>query len=378
MLRRRVWIDQRYFQWTPNFYIIFVAPPGVASKSTCISTGIRLLREVPGVHIGPSSTTWQALIKVMEESGELVPFGDVDLPMSCVTCAISELGTFFRPDQGDMIDVLTDLWDGQMGSWRREIKTDAGTHIENPWINIIGATTPAWMEKNFPAYLIGGGLTSRCVFVYGERKRRLVAYPADAIDEGLFAARGAKLIEDLIAISQMIGEYEMVPEAKAWGEAWYERHWSTRPDHMASEKYSGYIARKQTHLHKLAMVLAASERQELIITEDDMKLADRLVTALEHDMSKVFSSIGAVDNSRFVAEIVTFVQAAGSQSFNELWRKCMPSMDMPAFKQAMDSAIQAGYITQKQEGLKLMFHANAASARVHRTELRSEQAPAAD
>jgi len=30
-LRRRVWIDQGYFQWTPNFYIVFVSPPGIVS-----------------------------------------------------------------------------------------------------------------------------------------------------------------------------------------------------------------------------------------------------------------------------------------------------------------------------------------------------------
>ncbi|TXH42236.1 MAG: hypothetical protein E6Q97_36170, partial [Desulfurellales bacterium] len=34
VLRRRVWIDMTRFQWYPNFYIIFVAPPGIISKTT--------------------------------------------------------------------------------------------------------------------------------------------------------------------------------------------------------------------------------------------------------------------------------------------------------------------------------------------------------
>ena len=33
-LRRRVWIDMRKFQWTPNFYIVLVGPPGIVNKST--------------------------------------------------------------------------------------------------------------------------------------------------------------------------------------------------------------------------------------------------------------------------------------------------------------------------------------------------------
>ena len=48
-LRRRVWIDQKYFQWVPNFYIILVAPPGGISKSTTANSGMNLLRDVPGI-----------------------------------------------------------------------------------------------------------------------------------------------------------------------------------------------------------------------------------------------------------------------------------------------------------------------------------------
>ena len=54
-LRRRVYIDAGNFRWMPNWYIILVAPPGVAKKSTVINIGARLLRTVPGVNIGDKS-----------------------------------------------------------------------------------------------------------------------------------------------------------------------------------------------------------------------------------------------------------------------------------------------------------------------------------
>ncbi|KKK66944.1 hypothetical protein LCGC14_2958990, partial [marine sediment metagenome] len=47
-LRRQVWIDQRYFQWTPNFYIVLVGPAGIAAKSTSLRLGTSLLRRVEG------------------------------------------------------------------------------------------------------------------------------------------------------------------------------------------------------------------------------------------------------------------------------------------------------------------------------------------
>ena len=70
-LRRRVWIDMRYFQWAPNFYIVLVGPPGVAAKSTTIQSGMKLLERLK-VPFGPSSMTWQALAKSLEESIQTV------------------------------------------------------------------------------------------------------------------------------------------------------------------------------------------------------------------------------------------------------------------------------------------------------------------
>jgi len=169
-LRRQVWIDQRYFHWTPNFYIVLVGPAGVAAKSTSLRLGTNLLRFVDGIKFGPKSMTWQALTHALEEAFGLVPFPNGDLyPMSCITCSITELGTFLRPEDKVMMDVLVDLWDGQLEPWdRRTVYKEGQVLIENPWINIMGCTTPAWLRDNMPEAMIGGGLIRRIVFVYGE------------------------------------------------------------------------------------------------------------------------------------------------------------------------------------------------------------------
>lgn len=63
-LRRKVWIDQAYFKWYSNFYIIpLVAPPGIVSKSTTAGIGMSILREVPGVNFGPDVVTWPAFVE---------------------------------------------------------------------------------------------------------------------------------------------------------------------------------------------------------------------------------------------------------------------------------------------------------------------------
>ena len=64
-LRRRVWLDMRHFQWTPNFYILLVGPPGVANKSTTVRIGSSLLSQVDGIHFGHQSMTWQSLTQTI-------------------------------------------------------------------------------------------------------------------------------------------------------------------------------------------------------------------------------------------------------------------------------------------------------------------------
>src|SRR3990167_7091843 len=84
-LRRRVWMDMKYFQWVPNMYIIMVAPPGIVSKSTTANVGINILRRVDGIHFGPDVVTWQALIEALAKSTELAlePGTGEYHPMNC-------------------------------------------------------------------------------------------------------------------------------------------------------------------------------------------------------------------------------------------------------------------------------------------------------
>ena len=314
-LRRRVWIDQRHFQWTPNFYIVFVGPPGVIAKSTSAHIGFSLLKQIDGIKFGPQSLTWQGLTVALEEAVELVqmPGEGPLIPMSCLTISISELGTFLKPKDTELIDVMVDLWDGQIRTWEHRVKTGdrPSTRIVNPWMNIIGCTTPAWLRANFPQYMIEGGLTSRCIFVYGDAKRQFTAYLSEAIEGAEHYAMGTKLVEDLKHISAICGEYQLTRDAIEWGTEWYIRHWTSRPKHLTSDRYGGYVARKQTHMHKLAMVIAAAQRNERYISAEDLIVSERLVSAQEVDLQKVFNTIGATDQSKDEAELLAALRGLG-------------------------------------------------------------------
>jgi len=355
-LRRRVWLDMKYFQWVPNFYVIMVAPPGIVSKSTTASIGMNLLKQIDGPKFGPDVVTWQALVQDLSKATEMVldtSTGEY-LPMSCLTIASSEFGTFLNPDDREMVDVLVSLWDGQKGVFEKVTKSSGNDSIENPWINIIACTTPAWIHGNFPEYMIGGGFTSRCVFVYTEKKRQEIAYPDEQVPAG-FHAMQQKLVHDLEIISQMVGQFDLSPEAREWGRAWYASHWKNPPPNLNNEQFGGYLARKQTHIHKLAMALSAAKSSELIISAQTLSAAEEIVSALEADMPKVFSRIGQTEITKGTFDIIDIVTNARAISVKEVFGKVFRTLSYQDFQSALSSAQQAGYIKQEQRGPEMFL-----------------------
>lgn len=349
-LRRKVWIDQAYFRWYPNFYICLVAPPGIVSKSTTAGIAMQLLRRVPGIRFGPDVVTWPALVAAFADATEAFEYREEYLPMSAMTLESSEFGNLLNPQDKEMVDLLVSLWDGKQGSFEKHTKGSGKDSIQNPWINLIACTTPSWIAGNFPEYMIGGGFTSRTVFVYAEAKSKFVAYPGLQVPKNLDQFADA-LVEDLTEISQLVGEYRLTPAAVAWGEKWYQTHYSSRPSNLDPDRFGGYIARKQTHVHKLAMILAASAGDELEITPQQLQIAHDMITDLEPDMQFVFSKIGRTDTSLYIERLVQFVHDKGVVAYDEAYRHVhshFPSMR--DFEDLVVGCMRAGYIKLQTKG----------------------------
>jgi uncharacterized protein DUF3987 len=358
-LRRRVWIDLKYFQWIPNFYVLLVAPPGIVAKSTTASVGMNLLRAVDGVKFGPDVVTWQALAKSFSEALEFVEMPDgLQHGMSSLMIESSELGTFLNPQDREMVDFLVTLWDGKKGAVRKLTKTQGEDVIENPCINLIACTTPAWIEGNFPEYMIGGGFTSRCIFVFAEEKRQFVAYPHLVVPAGFDTMR-QKLIDDLRIISELKGQFVLLPETIKWGEKWYEEHYATRPAYLNNERFGGYIARKQTHIHKLAMILSAARTDTLEISADDLSSANKIVTSLESAMPKVFERIGMTPETRGAGLLVARVRQAGAEGISRraLYSEMFRELSYNDFQNSLEAGFEAGKIYWEGAGADAIVRA---------------------
>ena len=349
-LRRKVWVDMSRFQWLANFYIVFVAPPGVVSKSTTTDIAMDLLKEVPGIKFGPDVVTWPALVTAFSEAAESFLYDDEWHTMSPLTLVASEMGSLINPQDREMINLYITLWDGRK-TFEKVTKMSGNDTVEAPWINMLACTTPHWIADNMPAATIGGGFTSRCIFVYADTKEKYIPF-VDEMADTADAETRKKLIQDLEHIATNIaGPYKISKEARDWYRPVYEAFWNNAKERMDDTVLEGYAARKQTHLFKTALVIAVSQRDERIITLDDLQIASAMLFDVEATMDSVFSRIGRTEDSLHAEKFVQFVIRKGGVPYDEAYRMVYSHFpDFRDFEGVVSGAIRSGQVVLEQRG----------------------------
>jgi hypothetical protein len=344
-LQRRTWLPMGTFTWYPNLYTILVAPPGIVQKSSTSDLGMRLLKQIPGVHQGPTTLTWQSLYDAFQEVGHEFEISPTETATQFpLYINSSELGITLKMQDTEMVDQLVHMWDGY--ELKKRTRMDGEMVIPTPSLNLIACTTPSWIAENVPAYLIGGGLTSRMLFVYGEHKERYVAYPQRHIPAD-YVARQSRLVRDLERIHNLVGAFSLTEDAYKWGEDWYEDFHKNQAQKLDKTLIGGYIARKQTLVHKVAMILTVSLGDSLVISRQTLERSAALISQLEEHMPKVYSRIGMTADANAAQQILAFLERYdGKADFNLLYRYMHRYYSDPViFENVLKGMIEANLIS---------------------------------
>lgn len=299
-LRRQVFFDMGYFQLYANQYIVLVGPPGRCKKSTSMRIGRTLLGGVPGIKFTTDSVTRERLIQDLTQA-----YSDGH---SSMTAYSSELATLLTSSGMDMVAFLTDIYDSPH-EWSHQTKMGGMNKIKAPYLNLIAATTPDWISKAMPMDTVGIGLTSRVVFVFQDTPRIRDPFPELSPEQ---VELQKFLVHDLNIIATLQGEFTLSPAAKEMYTVWYKQH-TAEPNPTKDKRLNGYFDRKPMHLLKLGMVVSAATKNELVMTDQDIRDALAMLEQVEEAMPKVFANVGRNPLSASIDEIEDAIRETGEE-----------------------------------------------------------------
>lgn len=286
----------------PNLYIVLVGP-SATGKGTAMKFASDIIEQVPSIRLSAQATSLQALIRRMKETN----LTDIDLVTgeqqyhSSLTIFSTEFTVFLGYHNKELIAALCEWYDCH-SRWSYETIARKKEEIIGVWVNLFAGTTPDAIQSSLPIESIGGGLTSRIIFVYEERKGKLVVIPTKTEREILLQQA---LVNDLETISMLSGRMSytegFIDEYSKWC---YDA--DTNPP-FYDRKFDGYCGRRRKHLLSLSMICSASHSDEMIMTADDLKRAAMLLAEVEVKMGRVFKGMGRSDISSLINDAIVFL-----------------------------------------------------------------------
>lgn len=315
ILKRHAWFQFGHDRQFPNLYLMYVAPPGIAKKSTVVNASIKTLRNCVEYMEHPKTkalrnphiindATEEAMHKELmprtksiywEEEDEdgitRTHSEDIQLGSNGII-TLNEMTTLIskKKYQSGIVTKLTSLYDCLDADERTTI-SHGKERLENIFVNFVAATTPGAIETQFPEDAMSGGLMSRMVTVYAQDSPRM--YPMPMIYEGVPSPED--LAKRLAWIADTaVGEYRLTEEAyQYYATVLYPKIKFFQKE--GGEEYRGANARMEILLQKIAIILRASEyRRGCEVSLEHLRMAWDL---LNHSLSTSYSLFGKLSET---------------------------------------------------------------------------------
>ena len=338
-LQRKCYLPWGSLTFYPNMYIILVAPSGKARKGTAMGPGYDLLADLE-IKMAAEAITREALVRELRQvKGSYMNEHEVQISHSSLTIFSKELTVFLGYQNHQLMSDLTDWFDCS-NLWTYRTKTQGEDRITGVWVNLIGATTPHLIQSSMSLEAIGGGLTSRMIFVYEHKRGKSVALPMLTPDDHVLRE---KLLRDLERISLMQGPF-VVDESfiEPWV-PWYESQEDNPP--FDDQRFAGYFERRAMHCLKLSMIMNASRSEEKVITSKDFFDALALLELAEKKMMFAFSGVGKGMNSDTMSQVMAELAVSRETTFQDLLRKFYYDVDKFTLSKIIETLEAMGAVT---------------------------------
>jgi hypothetical protein len=192
-LERRCHINRGYYTLYPNLYVVLIGASARVRKTSAINIGYGVYREavVDGVMVS-QKTTPEAIISIFVD-------GFKTKAVSGGVIVADELGVFLggQAKNMDLMQLLTKWYDCP-NHFEYHTLMRGKEVMNNVYCGMMAGTTPQWLRDSLPPHAVGGGFTSRIIFVYQDKPEKLIPFPDMSLAAG---ALKIKLIHDLKSLS---------------------------------------------------------------------------------------------------------------------------------------------------------------------------------
>lgn len=345
VLQRKCTLKWGHLQFFPNMYIVLVGPPGKVRKGTAMSFGRNLLSRL-GIKMAAESTTREALVREIMNSQETLMNDETGAISfhSSLTVYAPELVVFLGYNQQQLMMDLTDWFDcgqGPEGTWTYRTKHQGSDDIIGVWVNLIGATTPDLLRSCLSMDAIGGGLTSRIIFVFEDQKYKSCPIPFLSPEEEKL---GEDLHYDLEQIYLMKGQFKPTQDFIELWKDWYTAA-DTTPV-FDDPRLAPYCERRPVHVMKLSMICSASRNDKMILERQDLARSISIIEATEKRMPNTFSGIGKSPHAEVLSKVMQEIGLQGEVTVRELQRKFYNDADARVLQLIIQTLENMGWVSR--------------------------------
>ena len=286
----------------PNLYIVLVGP-SATGKGTAMKFASDIIEQIPTIRLSAQATSLQALIRRMKDTNltDINELTGTQTYHSSLTIFSTEFTVFLGYHNQELIAALCEWYDCH-NRWTYETIARKKEEIIGVWVNLFAGTTPDAIQASLPIESIGGGLTSRIIFVVEEKRGKLVIIPSKTERE---IQLQQMLVYDLEAINRLSGPMQYTEGFLEIYSDWCRNAELHKP--FYDKKFDGYCGRRRKHLITLSMVCCASRSDDMIITSEDIERAIFLLAEAEIKMGKVFKGMGRSGTADLLNDAIVFI-----------------------------------------------------------------------
>lgn len=314
VLQRKCKLEWGTLTFYPNMYVVLVGPSG-ARKGTAMSPGMAFLDEL-GIKLAAEAITREALIRELKNANatdQNITTGKM-MFHSSLTIWAQELTVFLGYGNLQLMSDLCDWYDCR-NRWTYRTKNMGTDEIIGVFVNLFGGTTPSLIRSAMPLDAIGGGLTSRIVFVFEEDTAR--CQPMPFLSDAQLGLR-EQLKLDLERIHAMHGDFKVTKEFLDVWTDWYVGQHKNDPFEDPGHRFEGYFRRRPVHVMKLSMIVNASRTDRMIIEALDFDRALGILLEVEKKMPNTFSGVGRYQHAETLTAVMNELGVRGEMTQEEL------------------------------------------------------------